>query len=96
MTIVGDSLLEPFWPEGTGCGRGVLSCLDAAWLFKQWCLARANPLEILTERENIYRLLSQTSDGAGLLKDGYKSFTINPATREAIHQFSRIILNSDS
>ncbi len=37
MAIVGDSLLEPFWPEGTGCGRGVLSCMDAAWLFRQVC-----------------------------------------------------------
>ena len=81
MTIVGDSLLEPFWPEGTGCGRGVLSCLDAAWLFRQWCLARVNPLEILTERENVYKLLSQTTDGGGLLKDSYKSFTIKPDTR---------------
>lgn len=54
ITCVGDSLLEPFWPEGTGCGRGILSALDAAWLFKQWVIARINPLEILTG--NIYYL----------------------------------------
>jgi hypothetical protein len=36
MAIVGDSLLEPFWPEGTGCGRGFLSSMDAAWMFRQW------------------------------------------------------------
>eukprot|EP00095_Tigriopus_kingsejongensis_P000377 snap_masked-scaffold1811_size27320-processed-gene-0.0 protein:Tk00377 transcript:snap_masked-scaffold1811_size27320-processed-gene-0.0-mRNA-1 annotation:"hypothetical protein D910_10638" len=81
MTIVGDSLLEPFWPEGTGCGRGFLSSLDAAWLLRQWAMARVNPLEILTERENIYKLLSQTTDGGGNLRDNYKNFTTNPETR---------------
>ena len=30
--IVGDSLLEPFWPEGTGCARGFLSAMDCGWL----------------------------------------------------------------
>ena len=34
MAIVGDSLLEPFWPEGAGCARGFLSSLDAAWLLR--------------------------------------------------------------
>lgn len=81
MAIVGDSLLEPFWPEGTGCGRGFLSSLDAAWLLRQWALARVNPLEILTERENVYKLLSQTTDGGGNLKENYKAFTTNPETR---------------
>lgn len=82
MAIVGDSLLEPFWPEGTGCARGFLSSLDAAWLLRQWVMARRNPLDIIAERENIYRLLSQTADGAGGgLKDAYKSYTIDPSTR---------------
>ena len=82
LGIVGDSLLEPFWPEGTGCGRGILSSLDTAWMLRQWSLGRVNPLEIITERENIYRLLSQTTDGgAGELKQNYKNFTINPTTR---------------
>ena len=55
MSIVGDSLLEPFWPEGTGCARGFLSCMDAAWMFRRFILAKINPLEIICERENIYR-----------------------------------------
>lgn len=82
MTIVGDSLLEPFWPEGTGCARGFLSCLDTAWLLRQWTLAQRNPLDILCERENIYRLLSQTTDGqGGNMKSAFKSYTIDPKTR---------------
>jgi hypothetical protein len=32
VSLVGDSLMEPFWPEGLGISRGFLSALDAAWL----------------------------------------------------------------
>lgn len=82
MAIVGDSLLEPFWPEGTGCARGFLSCMDAAWMFRRWAQARHNPLDIICERENIYRLLSQTTDGTGgNLKANHKQFTMDPETR---------------
>lgn len=82
MAIVGDSLLEPFWPEGTGCARGFLSCMDAAWMFRRWAKDTDNPLEILCERENIYRLLTQTTDGSGgNLKDNHKEFTMDPQTR---------------
>ena len=55
MTVVGDSLLEPFWPEGTGCARGFLSAIDAAWMFRRWVNGKLNPLEIICERENIYK-----------------------------------------
>ena len=56
MAIVGDSLLEPFWPQGTGAARGFLSALDAAWMFRRWVAAPdTNPLELIAERHNIYR-----------------------------------------
>jgi len=82
MTVVGDSLMEPFWPEGTGCARGFLSAIDAAWMFRRWVNGKLNPLEIICERENIYKLLSQTTDGSGgNLKDNHKQFTTDPSTR---------------
>eukprot|EP01087_Luapelamoeba_hula_P001011 TRINITY_DN1076_c0_g1_i2.p1 TRINITY_DN1076_c0_g1~~TRINITY_DN1076_c0_g1_i2.p1 ORF type:complete len:1930 (-),score=528.69 TRINITY_DN1076_c0_g1_i2:16-5805(-) len=34
-TLVGDALIEPFWPLGTGANRAVLSALDTAWMVKQ-------------------------------------------------------------
>ena len=49
--IVGDSLLEPFWPEGTGCARGFLSAMDAGWMIRDWFIGKKNPLKILAERE---------------------------------------------
>ena len=48
---MGDSLLEPFWPEGTGCARGFLSAMDAGWMMRDWFLGQKNPLKILAERE---------------------------------------------
>ena len=36
--IILTSLLEPFWPDGTGCARGFLSALDAAWMLRSWSL----------------------------------------------------------
>lgn len=36
--LVGDSLLEPFWPTGSGCARGFLSSFDAAWMCRQWAV----------------------------------------------------------
>ncbi|KAJ7378054.1 hypothetical protein OS493_024716 [Desmophyllum pertusum] len=76
--LVGDSLLEPFWPTGSGCARGVLSALDAAWTIRSFAQDKP-PLQILGERENIYRLLSGTS-AENLHKDPAK-YTINPSTR---------------
>ncbi|XP_057659603.1 F-actin-monooxygenase Mical isoform X9 [Diorhabda carinulata] len=77
--LVGDSLLEPFWPTGSGCARGFLSSLDAAWAIRSWALGNYSPLEVMAERESIYRLLAQTTPD-NLNKD-WKSYTLDPSTR---------------
>jgi len=77
--IVGDSLLEPFWPEGTGCARGFLSALDAGWMIRDWFLGKKNPLKILAEREMTRSILNQTTDGNLVQK--FKSYTLDPTTR---------------
>ena len=33
--LVGDALLAPFWPQGTGANRAVLSALDTAYFISQ-------------------------------------------------------------
>jgi hypothetical protein len=40
VTLVGDALIEPFWPLGTGCNRAVLSGLDAAWIVQDIAIKR--------------------------------------------------------
>ncbi|KAF2362274.1 Calponin domain [Trinorchestia longiramus] len=81
MGLVGDSLLEPFWPTGSGCARGFLSAFDAAWMMKSWASLgpSGNPLEVLAERESIYRFLAQTTPG-NLGKD-HTSYTLEPWSR---------------
>ena len=41
LGLVGDSLQQPFWPEGLGIKRGFLSVLDTAWLVRELCEGQA-------------------------------------------------------
>lgn len=55
-----------------------MSALDTAWLIKQFS-GPSPPLAIMRERENIYKLLSGTTNDS--LQKNYKTFTIDPKTR---------------
>ncbi|XP_078500448.1 F-actin-monooxygenase MICAL1 isoform X2 [Lissotriton helveticus] len=76
--LVGDCLVEPFWPLGTGVARGFLAAYDAAWMVKKWA-SGAPPLEVLAERESIYQHLSQTTPGNTNKK--ISQYNIDPASR---------------
>jgi hypothetical protein len=82
--LVGDSLLEPFWPTGTGCARGFFGGLDACWLMRslhasvQRSGSTVTALEAIAERESIYRVLAQTTP-ENTSKD-YASYTCDPHT----------------
>ncbi|KAM6464759.1 F-actin-monooxygenase MICAL2 isoform 12-T13 [Liasis olivaceus] len=78
VALVGDSLVEPFWPMGTGCARGFLAAFDTAWMVKSWAQGKS-PLDILAERESIYRLLPQTTPEN--ISKNFDQYTIDPATR---------------
>ncbi|XP_039503823.1 protein-methionine sulfoxide oxidase mical2b isoform X3 [Pimephales promelas] len=78
VALVGDSLLEPFWPMGTGCARGFLAAFDTVWMVKSFAQGKA-PLDLLSERESIYRLLPQTT--AENISKNFEQYTIDPATR---------------
>ncbi|KAM7360809.1 molecule interacting with CasL isoform 2-T2 [Cochliomyia hominivorax] len=77
--LVGDSLLEPFWPTGSGCARGFLSSMDAAYAIKLWSNPGNSTLGVVAQRESIYRLLGQTTP-ENLQRD-IGSYTVDPATR---------------
>ncbi|XP_051740313.1 F-actin-monooxygenase mical2b isoform X5 [Ctenopharyngodon idella] len=78
VALVGDSLLEPFWPMGTGCARGFLAAFDTVWMVRGWAQGKG-PLDLLSERESIYRLLPQTT--AENISKNFEQYTIDPATR---------------
>ncbi|KAI1712468.1 [F-actin]-methionine sulfoxide oxidase MICAL3 [Ditylenchus destructor] len=79
LTIVGDSLHEPFWPTGSGIGRGFLGVFDSAWMLRSFGLNKAGPTEIIAERENIYKFLAQTTK-ENMCKQ-ISEYTIDPTTR---------------
>lgn len=76
--LVGDCLVEPFWPLGTGVARGFLAAYDAAWMVKKWA-SGAPPLEVLAERESVYQLLSQTTPDN--TNKNISQYNIDPASR---------------
>ncbi|NWV58873.1 MICA3 monooxygenase, partial [Malurus elegans] len=78
LGLVGDCLVEPFWPLGTGVARGFLAAFDAAWMVRRWA-AGTPPLEVLAERESIYQRLSQTSPDN--TNKNISQYSIDPATR---------------
>ncbi|XP_038663895.1 F-actin-monooxygenase MICAL2 isoform X6 [Scyliorhinus canicula] len=100
VALVGDSLLEPFWPMGTGCARGFLAAMDTAWMVKRWA-EDVPPLEILAERESIYRLLPQTTPEN--INKNFDQYTIDPGTRYPnlnsncvqLHQVRQLYITTD-
>uniref|UniRef100_A0A8C7QI90 Molecule interacting with CasL protein 1 n=1 Tax=Oncorhynchus mykiss TaxID=8022 RepID=A0A8C7QI90_ONCMY len=84
--LVGDCLVEPFWPLGTGIARGFLAAFDTAWMVRSWGKGKPH-LEVVAERESIYQLLSQTTPEN--ISKNYSAFSIDPATR-----YQHVNLNS--
>ncbi|XP_035497937.2 protein-methionine sulfoxide oxidase mical3a isoform X21 [Scophthalmus maximus] len=78
VALVGDSLLEPFWPMGTGIARGFLAAMDSGWMVKSWAQGKT-PLEVLAERESIYRLLPQTTTEN--ISKNFNQYCVDPTTR---------------
>jgi len=77
VTLVGDSLIEPFWPLGTGCNRAVLSALDAAWMVHE--LATKKPIDdIVKTRQGCY--LKMKNALAETFMEPFK-ISVNPYTR---------------
>lgn len=77
--LCGDSLLEPFWPTGSGCARGFLSSMDVAYTVKLFTNPKNSVLGVVAQRESIYRLLGQTTP-ENLHRD-IGSYTLDPTSR---------------
>ncbi|CAI8014577.1 [F-actin]-monooxygenase MICAL2 [Geodia barretti] len=91
LCVVGDALLEPFWPTGTGLGRGFLSAQDTAWMIRGLGQGR-NMSELLCEREVISQQLPQTTPEK--LQNNIKTYTINPFTRYCNLQLRKLPVQS--
>ena len=85
VLVVGDALMEPFWPEGLGVNRGFLSALDAVWLLTNFHrtghttdvnLALSKRAELL---EKLRQLSAFTKDN--LLKPEFGNYALLPSSR---------------
>lgn len=79
--LIGDALIEPFWPTGSGCALGFLSALDTAWTAANFA-AGLHPLKVIAWRESIYQRLSQTTPMN--MPQNFSNYTVNPLTRYSI------------
>ncbi|KAI6652268.1 Protein-methionine sulfoxide oxidase MICAL2 isoform X14 [Oopsacas minuta] len=80
VLLIGDSLIEPFWPLGTGLALGVLTVLDTAWFIKGFAEGVMTPLELISYRECLFKLLNSEFNSNNLLKP-FSNYTIDPTTR---------------
>ena len=64
---------------GSGCARGFLGAYDAAWMVRNWSSNNMTPLEVIAERETIYKLLPQVTPEN--LHKNHHQYSINPDSR---------------
>ncbi|KAL3208824.1 hypothetical protein MRX96_038575 [Rhipicephalus microplus] len=81
--LVGDSLLEPFWPTGSGLCSGLPElpgrCMDDSFVGGQQGFPTARKCRFSPSWESIYRLLAQTTP-ENLSKD-MAEYSLNPSSR---------------
>jgi hypothetical protein len=82
VSLVGDALLEPFWPEGLGVVRGFLSALDASFAIAAWADGASNELtkeQFAASYAQLKTLGAQTR--ASVLRADEKAYGLAPRTR---------------
>lgn len=81
--LIGDSLIEPFWPEGVGTCRGFLGALDGVWMVAQ--IGKKADEQLLADREMAYRVIQHVS---GFRRDdlqrNVRKYTVDPKTRYTV------------
>lgn len=82
IALVGDALVEPFWPEGLGLIRGFFGGLDASASVARWN-AGASQGETQAYHANAYKLLKSLGAATRqqLLFDKESSYTFAPNSR---------------
>ncbi|KAG7398052.1 hypothetical protein PHYBOEH_011783 [Phytophthora boehmeriae] len=81
--LIGDSLIEPFWPEGVGTCRGFLGALDGVWMVAQ--IGKKSDEQLLADREMAYRVIQHVS---GFRRDdlqkNVRKYTADPKSRYTV------------
>jgi len=87
VLVVGDALMEPFWPEGLGVNRGFLSVLDAAYTvqeyFSEGSITKSNAKQILKTRDKLFSMMRVLSAHTkkDVLREEFRSYSLMPNSR---------------
>ncbi|KAF0689399.1 Aste57867_19161 [Aphanomyces stellatus] len=74
VALVGDALLEPFWPQGLGINRGFHSALDAAFAISR--LGQTEEAMILADHDKNYKRCARQQ-----VQKNIHTYTVDPASR---------------
>ncbi|TMW62485.1 hypothetical protein Poli38472_005103 [Pythium oligandrum] len=81
--LVGDALMEPFWPEGLGTCRGFLSAMDGCWMVSQ--IGKESDEQILADRELGYRIVQHISGFRREdLQKNVRRYSVDPSSRYTV------------
>jgi len=82
VTLVGDSLVEPFWPEGLGVVRGFFGGLDAAHSAACWADG-VSRCDVVSEYNETYTQLKSLAAATRrqVLVDNEAGYSLAPSTR---------------
>jgi len=76
VCLVGDSLVEPFWPKGHGANRAILSALDTAYQIKSFVKYGE---ESVQDRKAI-NTFTTTSEPENLIEN-FEKWNLSPSSR---------------
>eukprot|EP01080_Neovahlkampfia_damariscottae_P007273 gene7273-11591_t len=74
--MVGDALIAPFWPQGTGCNRAFISSHNLTWSIYNFL--SQDPKELLSFRETTYFINLKSNSLS--IKEPFKTITKDPKT----------------
>jgi len=80
VCLVGDALIEPFWPLGTGANRAFLSAMDSAWMLKLYFSPTPTSNEYLKEEMMKHYKILMVSLHDDLQKN-HSLHSMDPCTR---------------
>jgi len=80
--VVGDALMEPFWPEGLGIIRGFFSVLDCCSAIAEWA-GGANPATVCARSESAFGQLKTVGAASRkqVLNDDETLYGLKPDSR---------------
>ena len=78
VAVVGDALLAPFWPQGTGANKALLSAQDAALLMKSF--ATEDTESVLKHSEECFKML-QNAAHDNMKQNNNGQSTLDPKSR---------------